>query len=74
MRLPRSFPRFDPDKNGDMAAQTRAPVPRGQLRDVLDDGGDEPEAERSPVHRLDKPSIMTGDEALASLLSLFMRL
>ena len=60
-----------------MAAQMRAPVPRGQLRDVLDDGGGElgePEAARSLVHRLDKPSIMTGDEALASLLSLFVRL
>ena len=33
--------RFDPDKDGDMAAQILAPVPRGQLRDVLDDGGGE---------------------------------
>jgi len=83
-----SLPRFDPDESGENeeafiydganAHVLRASY-REQLRDVLDDDGDdvdvddeleEREVERSLVHDPDRPPITIEDEALVSPLSL----
>jgi len=86
-----SVPRSDPDEDGEndeafiydgVDAQVSRASYREQLRDVLDEDGEDPdpdddefeerEVERSLVHDLDRPPIAIEDEALVSLLLLLV--
>ena len=81
-----SVPRLDPDEDDEndeafiydgADAQVSRASYREQLRDVLDEDGEDPdngddELERSLVHDLGRPPIAIGDEALVSPLPLFV--